>query len=249
MRKVDINKIEHSLTATIFVLFVAFSFISCPASSQSSVQSASQSDNTTRKLISFDISNAVSFSTTESYSSKRIRSDSVYDRDTSNLVKILADGSTVDAMSTDGEVIRANIKSIIKSPNTNDIYIWYDSMTYDGEWNVLLSSLICVHEDGSYTNLLGTESNRNYCVDAESDIQFDKDGNAYILARGVQDGTSVQDVYVYDPRTDERKTLRTLLNTTEGLIESFRLNADDTLISATYSENHAAGSVDYISIR
>ncbi|MCR4742752.1 MAG: hypothetical protein K5866_07805, partial [Treponema sp.] len=188
------------ITLLLLAAMAAISFLSC--------KHDSEEDNTAS--VSFNISGAqalASSSSSRSITSSRAAGDS------SSLVKIKQDGTLDTAVTMEGKISKASLKSIIKSPYTDDVYIMYGGnphYTYNSTTGErLLDSLVCVHSDGTYTNLLtqATQfSEADYLLtDNETCIVFDEVGNSYIMAR--EAGGWENYIYKYDPKNDKRETI------------------------------------------
>ena len=201
-------------TAIALSITIAFGFSGCKK----------EDDENNSASISFSISGASALGTGEKTSSAgrsvlspaRAGSDNEKKekKDYSvSLLKISEDGSVKEAQTKDGEIYMSPIKFIVKSPVTNDVFIAYKNESYEiHSDSYLLSTLICVHSNGSYTNLLNktssNEMNSNLNIEREQNLYIDTEGTAYFVG---------SDFYSYDlhcfkfnPKTKQRTELCTL---------------------------------------
>ncbi|MBQ4377949.1 MAG: hypothetical protein II821_01965 [Treponema sp.] len=164
-----------------------------------------------------------------------------------SLLKVGEDGTVKEAVTKDGELYQAKITFIKKSPVTEDVYIAYTGQTYEihtGE--VLLSSIVCLHSDGSYTNIGEQKSTQNSTVayvimDSEENISFDKSGNAYFSAR--EPGGYEVYAYKFDPKTKKRTLLSsdvTSMATPENggaFLQQFMISEDGSYLYMGITKN------------
>ncbi|MBP5448623.1 MAG: hypothetical protein J6Y01_00735 [Spirochaetales bacterium] len=163
--------------------------------------------NDTAAKVSFNISDAVALGASGGLSNSRsVGRDGDDAADGSSLIKVMQDGSIKSAVSFEGSIKCANIQSLFKSPVSDDVYILYDGASWASDR--ILDPLVCVHPNGSYTNLLtqATQfSDNDYLFTGDGLIDFDENGNTYIL--GFEGGHWENYVYMYNPKTDKRTTL------------------------------------------
>ena len=104
-----------------------------------------------------------------------------------SFVKLLESGDIANAATIKGSISFANINSIIKSPVGDELYIWFEDECVNAEDNddIVLTPFVCVHNNGSYTNLMFQDSQfeKNDVMYLESDgnVVFDESGNIYWL--------------------------------------------------------------------
>lgn len=160
--------------------------------------------------IRFNLSGAVAFGATGNPSSEEGRSlfRAAEDEEFS-FIKLLESGEVTGAAEIEGAIHFANLKSIFNAPNSNELYLWFDDPSYnveDDDDNVF-TTLVCLHPDGTYTNLMFQdtqfEENDIMYMENQSGIDFDDEGNAYYL------GDEGYETYVYkfNPKTKVRTTL------------------------------------------
>lgn len=201
-------------TAIALSITIAFGFSGCKK----------EDDENNSASISFSISGASALGTGEKTSSAgrsvlspaRAGSDNEKKEKKDynvSLLKISEDGSVKEAQTKDGEIYMSPIKFIVKSPVTNDVFIAYKNESYEiHSDSYLLSTLICVHSNGSYTNLLNktssNELNSSFRIEREQNLYIDTEGTAYFVG---------SDFYSYDlhcfkfnPHTKQRTELCTL---------------------------------------
>lgn len=191
------NVRHFSVAAFAAVLSAALSLASCGSEDKSG-------------SVSFSVlSDAAALGATESSVARYARAAGASEgSQAANLIKLRQDGTLENASSTEGTIKRrGNIKGIIKPPVGGDVYIWYDNPWYDGDGQIL-STLVCVHSDGTFTNVLMENSYFGYesmFMESSNCLQFAKDGTAYISAR--EGGGIEYYIYRFDPKTKVRTTL------------------------------------------
>ena len=160
-------KIQKIIVLSAFIAVLGFA--SC--SNGSSSDGASETDFNSKQALKFDLTNAKAIASVEESSSRNIAARASSSNLNSPLIKILEDSSVASILSIPSNA-QGNISEIEKIINTQDrsgnkyLYIvfngssWFGYNGEDGEYiNVNLSQLICVYEDGSYKDILGSNNN------------------------------------------------------------------------------------------
>ena len=201
-------------TAIALSITIAFGFSGCKK----------EDDENNSASISFSISGASALGTGEKTSSagRSVLSPARAGSDTEkkekkdysvSLLKISEDGSVKEAQTKDGEIYMSPIKFIVKSSVTNDVFIAYEGESYEMHSDsYLLSPLICVHSNGSYTNLLNktssNEQNSNLNIEREQNLYIDTEGTAYFVG---SDFISYDlHCFKFNPKTKQRTELCTI---------------------------------------
>lgn len=204
------------ITAIALSISLAFGISSC--------KKEEDDDKDHKASISFKLSGASALGTGEQ-SSSASRSVISYARAASSkekkekkdysvsLLKIADDGSVKEAQTKDGELYMSPIKFIVKSPVTKDVFVAYNNSSHEIHSDTfLLSPLICIHSDGSYTNLLNKtdtyELNSYYQIDREKNLYIGSDGTAYFVGHDLY--TFDLACFKFDPKTKKRTELCTL---------------------------------------
>lgn len=153
--------------------------------------------------IKFDFSGAKAVAKLEDTTSRA----AVTDDELGNIIKILADDTIEPVITVDGNINLSEIRSIYKSPVSDDVFVvfnymttlseWYDTESDGWKWS-FMGRLICVRPDGTVLDILkikdveqtlGTwKGNVDYLQlggewDVDSDpVVFDASGNLYFIA-------------------------------------------------------------------
>ncbi len=163
--------------------------------------------------VKFNLTGAIAVGATGGFSenNRSVNPDSrsVSD-DAVSVVKLLESGTLENATSIEGNVELAPVKSIMKSPCTNDLYFWFSDETENAlTGNIVLTQLVCVNTDGSQTDLLIEDTQRGkndgLRFQEEGHLDFDQYGNAYILAD--DHGWGCEYLYMFNPKTKQRTKL------------------------------------------
>mgnify|MGYP002521310212 FL=1 len=225
-------KIQKIIALSAFIAVLGFT--SC--SNGSSSDGDSEADFNSKQALKFDLTNAKAIASVEETSSRNIASRASSSNLNSPLIKILEDSSVASILSIPSNA-QGNISEIEKIINTQDksgnkyLYIvfngssWFGYNGEDGEYtNVNLSQLICVYEDGSYKDILGSSNNSYSYIDNENYIQTDSYGCLYFIKR-TDNNTSI---CKYDPVSQKTSNLTAPL---EGINYSkFQMSQDGTKI-------------------
>lgn len=158
--------------------------------------------------VKFNFSNAKAIASVESTASRSARAAG---EDDAPLIKILEDGSTESAVELPDDSISMKISKIIKSPDANskDIYLLLENTVnwYKNNKNYSLGRFICVHEDGTVTDILKkeneTDSWNGYYDMYNTEVKFDAAGNAYFMITDWNNNTgySLCLFFKFDPKT------------------------------------------------
>ena len=188
---------------SLFLLLISISFImvSCHHDKE---------EDERNSYVAFNISNSQALGQA---SSGRFVTASRAATGVDGLVKINQNGNILPAITVEGENISTgtSLQSIVKSPYTDDVYFLYDGATFEltSPSIRLLDPLVCVHSDGSFTNLTGHStqfSDDGYLIiENENCLVFDESGILYFLAR--ESGGWENYVMKYNPKTDDRETI------------------------------------------
>lgn len=225
-------KIQKIIALSAFI--AALVFASC--SNGSSSDGDSEADFNSKQALKFDLTNAKAIASVEETSSRNIASRASSNNLNSPLIKILEDSSVASILSIPSNA-QGNISKIEKIINAQDksgnkyLYIvfngssWFGYNGEDGEYtNVNLSQLICVYEDGSYKDILGSSNNSYSYIENENYIQTDSYGCLYFIKR-TDNNTSI---CKYDPVSQKTSNLTAPL---EGINYSkFQMSQDGTKI-------------------
>lgn len=211
--------------------------------------------------ISFNIKDAKALAGASSDSSKSAREAT----ESSKLMKILSDGSVESAISVPEGLTLSNVTAVLQAPSHSDIFIVFDQPSWGGYWdekqniwiNNGISQLICVHEDGSYDDILGwftTENNsgpKRYLWCNSSDysncIKFDENGNIYYLSYESSGNSSASVFYQYNPTTNHEEQLTAAIPNL--WYNKFDVSKDGKYLFVegnSYSEN--AGSDNFLKV-
>lgn len=180
------------------------------------------------------------------------------------IVKILEDGSFESFMSIPegSSADIAPISYIAQSPNpeSHEIYIVFKYNSYistpvevEEEWgtwtdwkNITIGQLLCVHEDGTYDDILMQEDGSwkwLYGSDKDS-IAFDNLGNIYYLFQESSGNSYTNMIYKYDPKTKTSTQLTPAVENT--YYEKFQVSGDGNWIFAKASRWNSTSSVSYL---
>lgn len=229
-------KIQKIIVLSAFIAVLGFA--SC--SNGSSSDGASETDFNSKQALKFDLTNAKAIASVEESSSRNIAARASSSNLNSPLIKILEDSSVASILSIPSNA-QGNISEIEKIINTQDrsgnkyLYIvfngssWFGYNGEDGEYiNVNLSQLICVYEDGSYKDILGSNNNSSNpdWIDPylKEYIQTDLNGCLYFIKR-TNNNVSI---CKYDPVSQKTSNLTAPL---EGInYDKFQMSQDGTKI-------------------
>ena len=240
-------KIQKIIALSAFIAVLGFT--SC--SNGSSSDGDSEADFNSKQALKFDLTNAKAIASVEETSSRNIASRASSSNLNSPLIKILEDSSVASILSIPNNA-QGNISEIEKIINTQDksgnkyLYIvfngssWFGYSSEDGEYtNVNLSQLICVYEDGSYKDILGSSNNSYSYIENENYIQTDSYGCLYFIKR-TDNNTSI---CKYDPVSQKTSNLTAPL---EGINYSkFQMSQDGTKIFVSgYRYSYSSSSYD-----
>ncbi len=184
--------------------------------------------------VSFNLSMAEALGATERSVSRSARDAGDSAPTATNLIKLLPNGSIENATEVAGYVEFGAVKGIFRPPVGDETYIWYEEPAFDGNGDEVLSCLVCVHPDGTYTDLLYENVFYGYyslVIDTDNCLQFDDDGNLYISAR--EGGGWEEYIYKFDPQTRERTTL--IESKTEYLSDDYKESYHGFALSADKS--------------
>lgn len=148
-----------------------------------------------------------------------------------DLVKILADGSMENAVTVDKNCSLSNIVAIYKSPleTSKDIFvelqgtstIGYEEVEqetltgykYTTKKTIQIGQLICIHEDGSISDILKKEDTtdststystyNSYMSLKSGTVTFDKNGKLYFISGNNYGMTGGDMIYQFNPENDE----------------------------------------------
>ena len=206
---------KNQLLSLTCSLILAISVLSCANGNSSNSNNGNKKGNGTIG-ISFNLANAKALAGQETGSrSARALSES------STLVKILENGSVQSAIKVPEDMNLSPVNAVFQSPVGSDIFIlfsentWYNHEDENGKWvNEGFSQLICVHEDGSYDDVLGFDpEGRNWKniwangSDYASCLKFDSKGNLYYMCYESSGNNGSSVFYKYNPTTKENKQL------------------------------------------
>lgn len=128
--------------------------------------------------------------------------------DLGDLVKIMADGSMENAITVGDNCSLSDIVAIYKSPkeDSKDIFIVLNGESTIGRdenySEIRVGQLICLHENGSITDILKKDDSTDYWnshVSLKTEtVTFDAAGNVYFISSDNGDM-----IYQYNPATDE----------------------------------------------
>lgn len=195
-------------------LILAISVLSCANGNSNDNNGKKTGSGTTG--ITFNLTNAKALAGQDSGNrSARALSES------STLVKILENGSVESAIKVPEGMNLSPVNAVFQSPVGSDIFIlfsqntWYGHEDANGQWvQDGLSQLICVHEDGSYDDVLGFDPNSNNWKniwangsDYASCLKFDSNGNLYYMCYESSGNNGSSVFYKYNPKTKENKQL------------------------------------------
>jgi len=166
----------------------------------------------------------------------------------SAIVKILEDGNISSLLSFPSEISDPpQVSDMIKSetPNGTFLYIIFDN--YKTRYNYTaadgtklkgyIGQILCVHEDGAFHDILGTEGDSvpvSLLISESSDLhpalQFDDAGNVYFMtcSDGSKTWTNEGALYRYNPFTGAKTALTAEIN---GIaIYQFQISKDGTIV-------------------
>lgn len=181
------------------------------------------------------------------------------------IVKILEDGSFESFMSipegSSGDIAPINYIAQSPNPDSHEIYIvfnynsWINTpveRTDEGgnTWNdwesVTIGQLLCVHEDGTYDDILQQDDGTWKCLygsDKDS-IAFDNLGNIYYLFQESSGNSWTNMIYKYDPKTKTSSQLTPAVENT--YYEKFQVSGDGNWIFAKANRWNNNNSANYL---
>lgn len=182
--------------------------------------STSQGTQGDRTLLKFDFKGAsviASVEATKSYG--RAAADTT---DNAPLVAIEEDGSTRPVIISDYLDQLPKIQMLAKAPTADSEYVYIvfeyepniyipseitkedeygNKYTYTESKTADIGRVLCVHEDGTFTNVVGSGESFEYF---NSELQFDGDGNLYYCTSDSGNGSYSQVVCKYNPQTNTK---------------------------------------------
>lgn len=244
-------KIQKIIALSAFIAVLGFA--SCSNGSSSDGNSETDFNSNSKQILKFDLKNAKAIASVEESSSRNTAARASSSNLNSPLIKILEDSSVASILSIPSNA-QGNISKIEKIINAQDksgnkyLYIvfngssWFDYNSEDGEYvHVSLSQLICIYEDGSYKDILGSNNTSSYpdWIDSSTKeyIQTDSNGCLYFI-KITDNNTSI---CKYDPVSQKTSNLTAPL---EGINYSkFQMSQDGTKIFVSgYRYNYSSSS-------
>lgn len=163
-----------------------------------------------------------------------------------NIVKILDDGSVKNVLNAKSGISLNDIKKVIKSPleESKDFFLVFSDESqigYDENNNKLtIGELICVHEDGSISDILKKKDENDstyYHMSLNKDaMMFDASGNFYFCSQVNNNGDAINK---YNPETNELTQVVTNMPNTEY----FEMQLDKTgqwLFAYGHAQDHSS---------
>ncbi len=166
------------------------------------------------------------------------------DTETSAVVKILEDGSISSVLSFPPQVTLSSVSDMIKSETPNGTFLYvifnnpthYNYKTTDGTWVYgFIGQILCVHEDGTFHDILGTEGNEQpvQLLYSRSKMQFDGTGNMYYMA--INGASSGSVLYRYNPFTGTKTALTAAISGVS--VTAFQISKDGNWIFTRGNSN------------
>ena len=179
--------------------------------------------------VRFDFKDAKAIAKLEASSNKQRAVTNA--EDLGDLVKILADGSMENAVTVDSNCSLSNIVAIYKSPleTSKDIFVEFQGTStigyeeveqetltgykYTTKKTIQIGQLICIHEDGSISDILKKEDTtdststystyNSYMSLKSGTVTFDKNGKLYFISGNNYGMTGGDMIYQFNPENDE----------------------------------------------
>ena len=248
---------KHTLSKITFsavVLATALLFTGCPR----------EPDNAgSIPDISFNISNAKALAAGTADTGKRNARNSREAFSNSFLQKILENGSIEAAISMtggEGKSHWGNLDAVIKPPasaNSTDVILHFDDMSYakvhfddgtTGYW--WLGSLLLVHEDGSYEDIVMMDTEGNYpdFVRYPSCAKYTLDGKILYIAENQRENGGFN-FKSYDPKTKETSLILHLeRGDNNSQIQAFQMSSDEKYVYIFITSETDAGPIHYLRV-
>lgn len=256
--EVDMKKI----TALISSIFLILGIMSC-----SSGSSSHSDDSSSSRLLSFDLSNAAAIASVES-AGNSARFARAAEAEDSPLVKVLDDSTVASVLSLppNREIHLSKIKALktVKDTFGNKyLYIFFEYnsylYSYDEETgedkSEEIGQLLCVYEDGSYVNILGSlksdssdyiSINTNWnSTGPEEMIDFDAAGNMYLCTSEFTSASTSNSSVFYKYNVSERKASRLTARNSNTSYSRFTISADGKKLFV-FGQNSTGNFIRYI---
>ena len=214
---------KNAFLKILSIFVVGCLFFSCDPSAGNNTNDDEQQQGTPGKNIKKNIDVKFDFSGAQALAKLEAKKDGsravINADDLGDLVKILANGSMENAITVGENCSLSDIVAIYKSPleDSKDIFIVFNSESVLGyeqiiernEWGtseysqeIRVGQLICLHEDGSITDILKKDDvsnswNSHMSLRTES-VTFDANGYLYFISSDNGDM-----IYQFDPKTNE----------------------------------------------
>lgn len=237
------------ITALISSIFLILGIMSCSSGSSSHSDDSSPSGASSSRLLSFDLSNAAAIASVES-AGNSARFARAAESDDSPLVKVLDDSTIASVLSLPSDVNIYNFPKITAVKTVEDtfghkyLYIFFEHQFSWGyhdettdEWkNEEMGQLLCVYENGSYVDILGSlkSSSGDYIsIDtswnsstgsSEEMIDFDAAGNMYLCTSEYNGSSNSSVFYKYD--VSAKKASRLTARNSNASYSKFQISKD-----------------------
>lgn len=256
--EVDMKKI----TALISSIFLILGIMSCSSGSSSHSDDSSPSGASSSRLLSFDLSNAAAIASVES-AGNSARFARAAEAEDSPLVKVLDDSTVASVLSLPSNVDIHSFPKITAVKTVKDtfghkyLYIFFNGSLYwsyhddeTGEYgNGEIGQLLCVYEDGSYVDILGSlksssgdhisiDTSWNDTGSSEEMIDFDATGNMYLCIREFSGSSSSSVFYKYD--VSAKKASQLTARNSNVNYSKFQISKDGKKLFASGNNNNGS---------